>query len=177
MVKPDGTFVLKNISEGEYRAVVMFGERTPVGFLKSARYGSRPLTDSVLTVRPGSDAFLELTLSAGTAQVSGTVLTSDSLPAVGVQVVLIPEEPHRDNHRKFRSKTTDQNGKFTIAGLEPGNYKLFSWDITEEGDEPWFEPDWLKPFEGDGTSIRLGESDSKTLQLHVLDLPKDSSPQ
>ena len=177
MVKPDGTIVLKNISEGEYRAVVMFGDHTPVGFLKSARYGSRPLTDSVLTVRPGSDAFLELALSACTAQVSGTVLTSDSLLAVGVQVVLIPEEPRRDNHRKFRSETTDQNGKFTIAGLEPGNGKLFSWDIAEEGDEPWFEPDWLKPFEGDGTSIRLGESDTKTLQLHLLDLPKDSNPQ
>lgn len=128
----------------------------------------------VFTVHAGSDASLELTLSARTARVSGTVLTSDSLPAVGVQVVLVPDEPRRNS--KFRSDTTDQNGKFTIAGIEPGDYKLFSWDIADEDDEPWFEADWLKPFEANGTSIHLGESDNKTLQLTLIDLPKDANP-
>jgi hypothetical protein len=176
VIKPDGNFILKNISEGEYRAVLLWGGRTPAGFLKSARYGTTSLTDGILAVRSGSDASLELTLSARTAQVSGTVLTSDSLPAVGVRVVLIHDEPHRNNRRIFREDTTDQNGKFSIAGVEPGDYKLFSWDIADEDEQPWFESDWLKPFEGSGTSVHLGESDSKTLQLNLIDLPKDANP-
>jgi hypothetical protein len=176
-VKSDGSFVLKNISEGEYRIAVAFGATTRLGYLQSARYGTTSLTDGVITVHPGSDASLELTLSARTAQVSGTVLTSDPLPAVGVQVILIPDEPHRDNRRKFRSETTDQNGKFTITGIEPGDYKLFSWDIADEDEEPWVEADWLKPFEVSGTSIHLGESDTKTLQLNLINLPKDANPQ
>lgn len=62
-------------------------------------------------VRAGSDASLELTL--------------------------IPNEPHRDNQRKFVDETTDQNGKFTIAGIEPSDYKLFSGDIANDEDQPW----------------------------------------
>ena len=170
--------ILKNVSEGHYRVVVMVsgGGQTPAGYLKSARYGTTSLIDGALTLRAGSDASLELTLSSRTAQVSGMVLTGDSLPAVGVRVVLIPDDPHRDNRRKFWSETTDQNGRFTIAGFEPGDYKLFSWDIADEDDEPWFEPDWLKPFEASGTSIHLGESETKTLQLNLIDLPKDTNP-
>lgn len=94
-----------------------------------------------------------------------------------MQVILVPDEPHRDNRRKFRSETTDQNGKFTIAGIEPGDYKLFSWDIADEDEQPWFEVDWLKTFEASGTSIHLDESETKTFQLNLIELPKDATPQ
>ena len=75
-------------------------------------------------------------------------------------------------------QTTDQNGKFTIADIEPGDYKLFSWDIANDEDQPWpwFEPEWLKPFEANGISVHLEESDSKTFQLNLIDLPKDMNP-
>jgi hypothetical protein len=78
-VKPDGTFLFKNVPEGFYRPYVQFVDSDAIGFLKSARWGNSPVTDAGFPVHAGSDATLELTI---TAQVSGMVLNSDSLPAV-----------------------------------------------------------------------------------------------
>lgn len=55
-VKSDGTFVLKNVSEGDYHIVLMFGA-LPLGFLKSVRYGSTSLSDGVLNRSPGFRCF------------------------------------------------------------------------------------------------------------------------
>jgi hypothetical protein len=36
-----------------------------------------------------------------------------------------------------------------MAGLTPGDYKIFSWDSVDESEEEfgddWFDPEWLKP--------------------------------
>jgi hypothetical protein len=55
-VKPDGTFVFKNVAEGFYRPYVQFVDSDAIGFLKSARYGNSPVTDAGFPVHAGSDA-------------------------------------------------------------------------------------------------------------------------
>lgn len=52
-------------------------------------------------------------MSSRVAQLSGVVLDSDSLPAVGATVVLIPDAPHRGVVEEYKSTSTDQNGKFS----------------------------------------------------------------
>jgi hypothetical protein len=50
---------------------------------------------------------------------------------------------------QYKSTTSDQNGKFFMTGLTPGDYKDFSCDSVdaseEEYDPDWFNPEWLKP--------------------------------
>jgi hypothetical protein len=133
MLKPDGTFQFKNVPEGTYRPTASLYGPDETSFLKSARYGTSSVTDSGFTVQPGVDASLQLTMSSRAAQLSGAVLDADSLPA--------PEStscsfrpPHRDIQDKYRSTTTDQNGKFTLNGIAPGDYKLFSWILSSNPD-------------------------------------------
>jgi len=177
-IKPDGTFQLKNVPEGAYRPVAhLYGPAETV-FLKSARYGTATVADTGFTVLPGTDASLELTLSSRVAQLSGVVLDAESLPAAGATVVLIPDPPHRNVVEQYKSTTTDQNGKFSMAGLTPGDYKLFSWDSAEESEEDyppdWVDPEWLKPFESKGESIHLEEADRKSVNLHLIETRSDS---
>jgi protocatechuate 3,4-dioxygenase beta subunit len=171
-VKPDGSFLLHNIPEGSYRAVVYGNGSKGNFFLKSARYGTASVTDDGFAVQPGSDLSLELTLSPRVAQLSGAVLDADSLPAAGATVVLIPDPPHRGLSERYESATTDQNGMFSITVVTPGDYKVFSWDIADESDEQygadWFDPEWLKPYETKGESVHLEESDHKSLNLSLL---------
>jgi len=172
-VKPDGTFQFKNVPDGSYRPVVHLYGRAEKFFLKSARYGSQTITDAGFTVQPGADLSLELTVSSGVAQLSGVVLDADSLPAVGIIVVLIPEPPHRDVVEQYKSTSTDQNGKFSMTGLTPGDYKVFSWDFVDESPD-WFDPEWLKPYETKGESVHLEESNKKSVKLALIQTRSDS---
>lgn len=176
-LKPDGTFQFKNVPEGTYRPTISLYGPDATSFLKSVRYGTSSVTDSGFTVQPGVDASLELTMSSRSAQLSGAVLDADSLPAPGVHVVLIPDPPHRNIHEKYRSTTTDQNGKFTLNGIAPGDYKLFSWDSIEQSgwyDADWTDPEWLKPYETKGESIHLDEADKKSVNLTVIETHNES---
>ena len=176
--KADGSFVLKNITEGTYRPRVdMQRMQQDTFYMKSARYGTLSVSDSGFTVQPGGDLRLEITLSSRTAQVNGTVLTSDSFPASGVTVVLIPEAARRSLREYYRYATTDQNGRFSIKGITPGDYKLFSWDSeggNEWSDSEWYDAAWLRPYETKGESIHVDESDNKSVNLTLIETKSDS---
>jgi hypothetical protein len=177
-VKPDGIFLFKNVAEGSYRPVVEEYAPAPNLFLKSARYGSATIGDAGFTVQSGGDLALELTLSSRVAQLSGVVLDADSLPAAGATVVLIPDPPHRGMNEQYKSKTTDQNGKFSMAGVTPGDYKVFSWEVGDDSDErygaDWFDAEWLKAYETKGEAVQLGEAEQKSLNLVLIETRNDS---
>jgi hypothetical protein len=169
--KADGSFLIKNVPEGVYRPRVF--TRNPDCFVRSARYGPAEVVDGGLAVHPGTDASLELKMSCRAAQIEGTVVTVDSLPAAGVYVVAIPDAPHRDQQWRYRSETTDQNGKFLLRGLLPGEYRIFSWDSGDDFD--WYNADQLKPYESKGVSVSVQEGDRKTVQLTAI--TTDVTPQ
>jgi Carboxypeptidase regulatory-like domain len=172
-VKADGSFVLRSISEGEYRPSIP-GNAAENCFLKSGRLGSAPMAEGKIQISSGTDSALELVANCYAPRVEGQVLTGDSLPAVGVFVVLVPEERRRADDGNYYSERTDQNGHFLLKGIQPGDYKLFSWSGIEEGD--WLDPDFLPPFEGKGVSVHLEEGDRKTLDTTLIDTSAEASP-
>jgi len=179
MVKADGTFLLKGVPEGVYRPLVHVRTRNASCFLKSVHYGCVAILDGGLTVHSGSGAFLELVMSSRVAQVNGQVLTGDLLPAVAVEVVLIPDPPRRAEKEKYVFATTDQNGKFSMPGVVPGDYKAFSWDpgasSDEEYREDWFDAAWLSPYEPKGVSVHLEESEHKSADLTLIQPASDNA--
>ncbi len=170
------SFLLKDVPEGTYRPSVHVPGSEGHFYVKSARYGTSSVTDAGFTVQSGANLSLDLTLSSHVAHLDGIVLTSDALPAVGAVVVLIPDPPRRNMKELFESVTTDQNGKFSITGIPPGEYKIFSWDSVEEADwynADWHDPEWLKPYETKGESVHLEEGDKKSVSLTVIETRSD----
>jgi len=158
-------FVLKDVGEGEYR-VLVYGLSKDC-YIKNVEYGGAHSSDSTISVSKGGGAQLQVTISSHGARVQGAATDSDGLPAAGVWVVAVPDETRRSNFRLFKSQTTDQYGKFDLHGLAPGSYKLFSWTGIENNE--WEDPDFLKPFEGNGEAVELRDEDSKTVNLKVIE--------
>ena len=177
-IKSNGIFRFKGVPEGTYRIVLLRPAQTGNFYLKSSRYGSASVTDVDFSVQPGTDASLDVTISSHAAQLTGTVVNSDSLPAVGAKVVIIPDPPHRDLKYRYVSATADQNGRFSMIDISPGDYKIFGWDFVDESEyrygEDWFDPDCLRPYESEGQSVHLDEGDQRSISLKLIGSKTDS---
>jgi Carboxypeptidase regulatory-like domain len=172
-VKPDDTFVFRNMTDGEYLPAIRAGNDEDC-FVKSARLGSVSVVDRKIQIPSGTDSTLEYVVSCRAAHLEGQVLTSDSLPAVGVYVALVPEERLPENRTIRSYDQTDQTGHFLLKGILPGNYKLFSWSHVEEG--AWEDPEFLRPFEDNGVSVHLEQGDHKSVNVTLIDTSADTSP-
>jgi hypothetical protein len=170
-VRPDGSLLFRNVNEGEYRPSIR--GPNPDCYVTSARVGPTPMAVGKISIRSGADNSLEVGVSCRAPHVEGQALTNDSLPAVGVFIVLVPDARLREDSSEYASARTDQNGHFLLKGIKPGDYKLFSWDAIEEGD--WYDADFLKPFEDKGTSVHLEEGDHKRIDLNLIENSPDSS--
>lgn len=150
--------------DGELR-VRVFGQSED-SFVKAVRYGSADALTDGFTPRAGSGVTLEITLSSSGAHVQGSASDAGGLPAVGVWVVLVPEGKGREQRDLYKTAQTDQHGQFQIRGAAPGDYKLFSWDQVEQG--AWEDPDFLKPFEGNGEKVTVEEGETKSVKVTTI---------
>ena len=158
------SFALKDVGEGGYRADLNGPSKDC--YIKEVRYGQTSALEDGFTVTRGTSEKLEVTISSRGARLQGSVADVDGLPATGVWVVLVPEETLRRQSRLYKAGTTDQYGRFDLRGIAPGDYKLFSWQEAEDG--AWEDPEFLKPFEGQGERVSLREVDQKTVHLRAI---------
>jgi hypothetical protein len=163
-IKTDGTLVVGNVYDGNYRVHVM---GYPEGYyLKSVREGGSEVLESGLTIsRSQPPARLEIVLSPDGGRVDGTVL-KEQHPVSGAWVVLVPDPPHRDREEMYRWKATDGFGHFALLGLPPGDFKLFAWELVQGTN--YTDPDFFGAFEGRGTPVHIGEGQQQTVQLELI---------
>jgi hypothetical protein len=160
-VDDNNQFTLKDVHDGEFR-LDAWGISKDC-FIKEVRYSERIVPDATILVAKGTVGSLEITLSSRGAQVQGTVLSEESLPAVGAWAVAIPDKKTR---RASYSANTDQYGHFEVRGLPPGKYKLFGWTGLQQG--AWEDPEFLKEHEAKATVIEVNEGDTKTVELKLI---------
>jgi len=172
-VKPDGTFVIRNLCDGTYRVHV--GGFPEEYYVKSARLGGLDVFEAGLSITHGqSPSQLEITLTQDGGQVNGTVL-KDQKPLEGAFVVLVPDPPLRSHEELYSFKRSDPLGKYSLLGLPPGDFKLFAWEQIEEGADVW-DPDYIKQYDDRGTRVHIEEKQQQDVQLEVIPLNEDSQP-
>ncbi len=164
-VNAEGTFTAQNLSPDTFRVSV---QGLPSEFyLKSVRVGAEEFVETGVPIPGKAGGQLEIVLSAASARVEGQVLDGDSLPVAGAYVALAPTAPkRRANWYYYKSTTTDAAGKFSIAGIAPGEYKLFSWDDVDSG--AWQDPEFLALYEDRGMSVQLSENSIRAVELKLL---------
>ncbi|HLY60570.1 MAG TPA: carboxypeptidase-like regulatory domain-containing protein [Terriglobia bacterium] len=163
-VAADGTFVIRNLYDGNYGIVV--AGHTEEFYVKSERLGGSDVLGSGLSLG-GTEltGMLEIELSGNGGAVSGTAM-HDQAPASGAIIALVPEPPNRKRDDLYDVKFTDQSGKFNMTGLAPGDYKLFAWD-SSVGVDP-HDPDSLKAYEDKGQSVHVEEKRQQAVQLELI---------
>ena len=165
-VAPDGSFQWTDVPAGSYYVQVAGDTNANDGwFVKSVTAAGREINDSGITVS-GGVVPLDLLLSANGGVVEGVVVNQKGEPISNAVVVAVPEAHLRTRLDRFRKTVSDQSGRFALRGIRPGDYTLFAWE-TIEG-EAYYNPDFLKSYQGQGTALPLSAGEPKSLQLQCI---------
>jgi Carboxypeptidase regulatory-like domain len=165
-IAADGSFEWKNVPPGNYYVQLAGDAGVDAGwFLKSVLADGRDITDSVFSVN-GSAVGLTLVASANGGVVDGVVTDANGQPVANAVVVAVPEVRLRAHIGLYRKTVTDQAGRFILRGFAPGSYMVFAWENVDG--ESYYNPEFLKSYEPQGSALRVTEGEHKTLQLTVI---------
>lgn len=163
-VAADGTFEWKSVPPGAYY-IQLAGDGNSDWYLKSVVAGGRGAGESEISVSGGS-VFADVVASANGGVVEGVVTNSKGEPVANAVIVVAPEARLRARVDRFRKTVSDQSGRFTVHGVPPGEYMLFAWESVDG--EAYYNPEFLKAFEGQGSALRVEEGERKSLQVQAI---------
>jgi len=165
--KDDGSFTLQAAADERYK-IGSYGAPAEM-YLKSATAGR----DNVLEkgFSPATSRNLDLVFAPG-AKLSGAISGADDKPDPGVTVVLVPERRLNGVADRFRTGTTDQNGRYQLQGLRPGSYRVYAFEHLEPG--AYEDEEWLKGFAERAHTLRVSESSQETLDLKSIPLGSET---
>lgn len=165
-VDKDGKFTLDGVSAGLH----FIRSQGPLRgwMLKSVIVDGRDIIDTPLEVRSSQKiSGVSLLFTDNLAEINGTVTNGQGMPVTEYTVLAFPADPSlwRPGARQIMTARPDQNGKFQIRGLPPGDYFLATVDPAEQGE--WFEPAFLDEHRTGAAHVALGEGDVKTQDFKV----------
>jgi carboxypeptidase family protein len=165
-ISRDGSFQWTEVPAGSYYVQVMGDATANEGwFVKSVMAGGRDVNESGITV-DGGTVSLDLVISANGAVVEGVAVNRKGEPVANAVVVAVPEARMRPRIDHYRKTVADQTGRFSLRGLRPGDYTLFVWENVEG--EAFYNPDFLKLFEGRGSALHVSEAERTSLELEAI---------
>jgi hypothetical protein len=173
-VNVDGSFTWTDVPAGRYFVQLSDSSAMPDWFLKSLVAGGRDAGDSGFNVNGGTTT-VDLVASERGAAIDGIVTNQKDEPCSDATVVAVPEARFRNHPDRYRKTATDQAGRFTLRGLPPGSYTVFSWESVDG--EAYYNPDFLRAYEGQGKAVRLGEAERVSMQIKSIPGGDEQTPQ
>jgi hypothetical protein len=89
------------------------------------RLGKQDVLTEEMTIGPDTDLPLNIVVSTRGAKVQGQA-EGEGASDKPVAILLAPVGPYREVMSFFATTMTDQNGKFELTGITPGEYRLFA---------------------------------------------------
>ncbi len=156
-VGEDLKFTLKSVPPLRYAASVAGVPETC--YVQSVKYGGSEVTEAGVEMTSGGA--LEVTISAAAARIDTIVLDKDGKAGWHAVVALLPK-----SGGATVVQTADDNGMLSFKGLKPGDYRLLAWEDVETGAP--YDPDFVKPFEGQAKSVKLDSAGHEAIQLKAI---------
>ena len=161
-IKSDGTFIFREVPEGNYHIRVL---PIPAGFYLKSSGAADPLEIGLTVSRGHSPPAVELVLSTGAGRIDGVVKSGEQ-PSPGASVVLVPDGKQRSQTNYYQPALTDQLGRFAIRNVTPGDYTLFAWEQIERG--TFMDPDFIGQYEDRGQAVHVEEGGHVNVQLDAI---------
>jgi hypothetical protein len=156
-----GRFTLDGLS-GRYTLEIEVA--TPGWMLKRLEIDGRDATDSAVDFSGGaSTATARVILTDRIAEVSGTVTLGGS--DTRATVVIFPDDAAKWSYpsRFVKTARTGGDGRFTIAGLAEGRYRMVAVSYLEEDEA--YDPAFLERMKRPATDLRLAEGEKRSVTL------------
>lgn len=163
-VQPDGTFKMEGVSRDKYLVSII---GLPEGmYVKRVKAGGSDVLENGLDLSQAESAPpLEIVISSKGATIEGIVRREDK-PWQGASITLLPE-PFRPDRARWiqRAAGSDQNGRFTLKGIAPGEYRIYAWEEFV----PVFdlEPEQLKTYEAYAVKVKVNEEARERVELKL----------
>ena len=122
-------------------------------YIGSIRSGTRTISGNIVTFNESAPAPVEVTIASPGGIAEGTVHDARNQPAAGSVVVLIPAPDLRNDTSRFKSAAADQNGRFSIHGIAPGDYNVLAWKSVDR--DAWLDAEFLARYLSSGVKITI----------------------
>jgi hypothetical protein len=163
-VSPEGEFVMTAISPDLSDIRV---SNLPSGyFVKSVIFSGHEVSESGIELGLGGSHNVEIVISPNGATLEGSVSDEEDKPSPGAIVVLVPDPGHRQLKSRYYTATADPNGRFTAAGIHPGEYTVVAWDSAESLD--YAAPHAVEVADKQGQTLKLEGGGRKAAQLKAI---------
>lgn len=150
----DGAFEVAGVLPGRYRLRMDCAS----GYISAARFGQIDLlAHDELVIEPGvSPPAIEAVLKTD----GGTLSVVDGEPAPA-WTILLP-----NTQSGLNARFAYVSGKFTFAGIAPGDYQLYAWTGSPY-DFEYASPEARQAWAGRAVSVNVAERDHQTITLKV----------
>ncbi len=153
--KDHTTFTIADTTPGTYR---LEGSPPPPFYLKSAVLGGRDLTREEMPIGQ-SIGELQVVISDDSGLIEGGVQDSDGQPAARATVMAVEEG------RSPRNIPCGADGRFQLANLAPGDYRIYAWDDITQVE--YADSEWMKRQGGKGQSVTISPGQTASLKLEL----------
>jgi hypothetical protein len=162
-VAEDGSFTLKDLSPEKYK--VSLAQQLPNAYVKAINVGGQDIRETGIDLSGGGGGPMEVILSTKIAKVDGMVEKQKQDDAPGT-VIVAKVGPNSELTFINLTARVEDAGKFSIANLPPGEYKIFAFEEVDMATAS--DPEFLKKFEDRAGSVKIGEGESKSLSLKQI---------
>ncbi|MCC6590286.1 MAG: carboxypeptidase regulatory-like domain-containing protein [Bryobacterales bacterium] len=139
------------VQPGRYRVRVKVPAEQRSMYVKSIRTDSADLMSDPLVIGGGETANVKIVVSVAAAGIAGVATDGTGKAAGGATVVVVPVSAGRAD--LMRDTMADQEGKFSIGSLAPGDYRVYAWEDVEPG--MWWNEEFRKKFETQAERVIL----------------------
>ncbi len=142
----------------------------PEGWVvKSILQDGRDVTDTAFESKSGEMlSGVQIVISSQVNSIGGHLADDKGAPLLDGTVIVFASDAEKwsEDSRFVRSARPDQEGKYQIRGLPPGEYLAVAVDYVEDG--MWNDPEFLESIRRHGQKITLGEADAQTVALKLV---------
>jgi hypothetical protein len=167
----DLTFEIKS-TPGVVRLSLMgnsFGQPPDGWSIRFVRLNGVDVTDAGIEFKPNEDiSGVEVELTNKVTTISGTVKTSRGELSKEYTAIVFAQDKERwtGNSRYQSAGRPDQDGRFKITGLPPGEYYVVAVDRLEAGQSG--DPEFLERVRSRAVPLTLREGETRTVDLPLI---------
>ena len=168
VVNDDFTFELKT-RPGKMR--VQLAGQAPGWSIRAVRYRGQDITDSGFEFRANENITdLEVELTNRETNLSGLVTNDRGATVKDYAVVVFPHDREKWSltsvgMRYLKTGRPDQDGRFKVSGLPPGDYYAVALDYVDSSE--WTEQEYLDRIRSKATDVSLSEGETKSVDLKL----------
>jgi hypothetical protein len=135
----------------------------PPYYVKNAMLDGRDMSREPVALTQSAGP-VEIVLGDDAGSVQGVLQDSEGKATAGWVMV------SQDGRPPVGSPTAD-DGRFRIAGLAPGDYRVYGWDDFQEVE--YADPDWMRRNAGNGVAVTVTGGQSADVKPVRIKVPRD----